>query len=245
MWGAIAAIGGLILGGISLFTQSKQAKEAQELQEEAADLAFEQQIIDLKRNIAETTGTLATTRLSIAETEEKKTDIERFFELYPTLETYGETEKTEMELWGEEQYRTLRENYGELNVLAGATGRAAPGTSIAVKGQQARGDIASWFGEDLTPDKEGGLFGLKWTELLQGLEAEYTSMERQLGVYETTLEELGKAETEWESVLEESEAQLEEWEKEAGAEEAWQEALGDTKEGLWSSPVWSGFPAFR
>ena len=217
MWGAIAAIGGLILQGIGLISQSRQQREAQELQEEAADLALEQQIIDLKRNIADIeTGTLPTIRTSIAETEGAKTDLERFFERYPTLSTYGETEKTEMELFAQDQYRILRENYGELNVLAGATGRAAPGTSMAVKGQQARGKIASWFGEDLTPDKEGGLFGLKWADLLWGLETEYTSAERQLGIYETTLRDLSEAESEWESVLGEYETQLEEWEKEAG-----------------------------
>jgi hypothetical protein len=211
MWAAIAAIGGLILGGIGLISSSKREKEALELQEEAARLQLEQDIITLKQDIAETGGVLATTRTAIAETETGIADVEDWLTLYPA---YAEKEKTELELVGRRQYRELMENYGMLNVLAGATGRATAGTSMAVKGEQAREDVVSFVGEDLTFDLEGGLYGMTWAELLQNLEAEYTGKERQLEVLKTSLTQLGEAETGYEEALGEMETQLTEWEKE-------------------------------
>ena len=206
MWAAIFAIGALVLGGISLYSQNKQAKEAAELQ-------LEQDIWDLKQDIAEITGSLATTRTAIAETEMNIGNVEDWLTLYPA---YAEKEKTEMELAGRRQYRELMENYGMMNVLAGATGRATPGTSMAVKGQQAREQVVSFVGEDLSFDPEGGLYGMAWSELLQNLEAEYTGKERQLDVYKTSLTQLGEAETGYETALSEAEAQLADWEAELG-----------------------------
>ena len=212
MWGAILAIGTLILGGISLYSQSKQQKEA-------AELELEQDVWGIKQNIAEITGALATTRTAIEETEMNVANIEDWLTLYPA---YAEKEKTEFEQAGRRQYRGLMENFGMLNVLAGATGRATPGTSIAVKGQQARAQVAGFVGEDLTFDPEGGLYGMAWAELLQSLQAQYTGKERQLDVLKTSLTQLGEAETGYETALSEAEAQLADWEAK----------LSDSEEGL-------------
>jgi len=206
MWGAILAIGTLILGGISLYSQSKQQKEA-------AELGLEQDVWGIKQDIAEITGALATTRTATAETEMNIGNVEDWLTLYPA---YAEKEKTQMELAGQQQYQELMENYGMMNVLAGATGRATPGTSMAVKGQQARERVAGFVGEDLTFDPEGGLYGMAWAELLQNLEAQYTGQTRQLDVLKTSLTQLGEAETGYETALSEAEAQLADWEAELG-----------------------------
>jgi len=207
--GWLFAIGTLILGGIALFSRNKQQKEAAELQ-------LEKDILGLKEDIADYTTDLATTRIAIAEAEANIGNVEDWLTLYPQ---YAEKEKTQMELAGSRQYRELMENYGMMNVLAGATGRVAAGTSMAIKGEQAREDVVAFVGEDLTFDPEGGLYGMTWAELLQNLEAEYTGQQRQLDIYETALTELTETETELETLIEEAEEQLGEWEEELGEEE--------------------------
>lgn len=193
---------GVAAVGIGL--RNKRAKEAAKLQ-------LEKDIWGLKRDIAGLTGDIATTKTAIAETEMGIADIGDWLGLYPA---YAEKEKTQMEQAGRREYETLMENYGMMNVLAGATGRVGAGTSMAVAGGQARGKVAGFVGEDLTFDPEGGFYGMAWAELLQNLGAEYTGKERQLDVLETSLSTLGEAQTGYEEALSEAEQQLAIWELE-------------------------------
>ena len=200
MW-ALLALLGFGLGAAGLAISSKQQKEALQLQEE-------QDILGLKDWLLSRKTELATAEISEEEARFGISTMEMALERFPS---YAALEQKKLETEGLEQYRSLMTNYGNINVLAGATRSVAPGTSANILGQRARADVAAFVGEDLTFDTEGGLYGQVWAEMLKNLEAEKMTYEGMKGIYETSLTKITETQTLLEEAITEGETQLEEW----------------------------------
>jgi hypothetical protein len=151
-------VGGLIGGGIDLFNFFTGASA--QAQKQDVDLTYQ----------------IATTKLQVAEAQAKKEAYESFLSKIPVAgqALTGSTGDPEFD----RQYRALLENFGTLNVLAGATGRVGPGTSMALVQEQAQGDVTGFVDTQ--------------TEIAQ----------RQLDLYNTTIETLNPALTTMEEVKE-------------------------------------------
>jgi len=201
------ALLGLGVSLISWLTGKKQ-------QEEAAELQREQDILGLEATIADWETQLAGGEVGIAEAEFGINIMELALERFPE---YAAFEKSKLQAAGEQEYRALMENFANLNVLAGATGRGGPDTAMGVLAGRARSDIETFVGEDLTFDVEGGLYGQAWSQLTQNLEAERLTYEGQLDVYETSLNALVESQEILEAAVTVAETQLEEWKAPAPA----------------------------
>ncbi len=155
MISAILGIASLGLGLINYFSNMKQETKQERIEAEES---------------------LAEIEVSKKETQNKISGYEDFLAKVPVAgqsltETTGDLEF-------DEAYRTLMENYGNLNVKAGLTGRVAAGTSAQVVSQQAMQEV-----EDL-------------------VSTETKTAEQQLDVYQTTLSNLEQSEDTYEEVLE-------------------------------------------
>jgi len=198
---ALLAIG---LSAIGLGMKAAQQKKAERLQVESDIRDLESQIIDWETS-------LGVTKTQIAETEFGISTMELALERFPG---YAALEQEKVETAGKQQYQELMQNFGMMNVLAGATGRVGTGTSMQTVGAEARQNVAEFVGEDLAFDTEGGLYGMTWAELLKNLEAERQSYEGQLDVYQTSLDQLLETEETLTEAISEAESQLEDWEQE-------------------------------
>ena len=85
---------------------------------------------------------IATTELQLTEANAKKAGYQSFLSKLPTAgETLqGSTGDPEFDA----QYRSLLSNFGNMNVLAGATGNVGPGTSMALVQNQAKKDVSTF-----------------------------------------------------------------------------------------------------
>ncbi len=123
-----ALVGGIIGAGIDLinFFIGKDAQEKRDELQAAQDLV-------------DNTALLATTRASIIDTGNKIAGYEEFLAHMPVAgEALGESTG---DLEFDKNYRALLENYGNLNVLAGATGRVSAGSTMAAVGARAQQDV--------------------------------------------------------------------------------------------------------
>ena len=124
-------------------------------------------------------------RIQRAEATANIAMIDDFLARYPEYEEYT---KGAYEQAGEQQYRELMKNYGNVNVMAGLTGQVAGGTSIGAVGEEARGDVATFAGEDLVLTGEDGLYGQGYNVLKGQLAAEKLAAEEQRKVFEEVLD---------------------------------------------------------
>lgn len=141
--------------------------------------------------------------VSIQETESNISAYESFLARYPE---YAQFEEEKFKTEGEAEYRQLMENYGMINVLAGATGRTGAGTSFGAVGKQAMEGVQRFVGEDMSLDATGGLYGMGYKELMGNLQLEQETATRQLDIYRTSLDTLFESKTETEDVLAELES---------------------------------------
>ncbi len=179
----------------SAISKSKSQKKAEKLQREQWELEKKLTALELKQQA----GQLG---VSILETESDISAYESFLARYPE---YARFEEEKFKAEGEAEYRQLMENYGMINVLAGATGRAGAGTSFGEVGKQATEDVQRFAGEDMTLDKTGGLYGMGYQELMGNLQLEQEAATRQLDIYRTSLDTLLESRGEIEDVLAELE----------------------------------------
>jgi hypothetical protein len=122
-------IGGAIGIGIDLFNFFS-GQSAQQKRDE----------LQAAQDLANNTALLGDTRTSILKTEGLISGYEEFLSHMPVAgEALGESTG---DLEFDRNYRALLENYGNLNVIAGATGRVAAGTSMAAVGERAQEDVS-------------------------------------------------------------------------------------------------------
>lgn len=140
--GTIAGILGLGISIFDFFSNNSVQEEQTRIQEEELERQREQDRIANQAALNET-------HQRIRETEGKMSEYEKFLGNIPIAgaELTGSTGDLEFD----KAYRSLLENYGNLNVIAGATGRVAAGSTMAMVGGKAKQDITDLVG--LTTDR--------------------------------------------------------------------------------------------
>ena len=121
---------------------------------------------------------------TITATEGQVSEYEQFMERYPA---YEQLQKESALLEGRQQFQQLAENFAISEVMASA--RGTKGSSSYVS-KQKQSDIKTMFGEDMSVDAFGGIFGQQLSELSLDLTAQKTQAAGQIGILNTSLASL-------------------------------------------------------
>jgi hypothetical protein len=114
----------------------------------------------------------------------------KIFSYQKWLDNYGslyENETKSYEYAGRQQFDELMAGLGYADALAGATGRAAAGTSMAAVGQSMKQKVVGFAGDDMTLDRNGGIYGMNYERLVYELENQRLENQMQMGVYQESL----------------------------------------------------------
>jgi hypothetical protein len=200
MWDFINVLGGLFAGAAAIFNGIQslnnsydQAKAAgysrEELELKFGELKedWTSQITEFERYISQAEdqmeGLYSEQRKNKALIEQEKFNVSAYQRWLDNYSDYYATEtgkaraginqyKTE----GQANYEALLGTMSTADAVAGATGRATAGTSMAMVGQKARQNTVDYVGEDMTLDMNGGIYG----EQLTSYEMQYQQLERDL-----------------------------------------------------------------
>jgi|GEM_PF-5285306 len=180
----LIALGSLIVGGISLLWNLISGSSQQDLNEESLDLQKKEAYSNASSTLLTMQQDQENISNSITSTEGSISEYEQFLERYPA---YEQLQKETKLVEGKAEYQELAENFAASEVLAASRGTTGSSTLVS---KQKQTDIKTMFGEDMTVDANGGLFGQELSELSLDLEAEKTSAESQLDILNTSLESL-------------------------------------------------------
>jgi hypothetical protein len=180
----LIALGSLIVGGISLLWNLISGSSQQDLNEKSLDLQKKEAYSNASSTLLTMQQDQENISNSITSTEGSISEYEQFLERYPA---YEQLQKETKLVEGKAEYQELAENFAASEVLAASRGTTGSSTLMS---KQKQTDIKTMFGEDMTVDANGGLFGQELSELSLDLEAEKTSAESQLDILNTSLESL-------------------------------------------------------
>lgn len=180
----LIALGSLIVGGISLLWNLISGSSQQDLNEKSLDLQKKEAYSNASSTLLTMQQDQENISNSITSTEGSISEYEQFLERYPA---YEQLQKETKLVEGKAEYQELAENFAASEVLAASRGTTGSSTLVS---KQKQTDIKTMFGEDMTVDANGGLFGQELSELSLDLEAEKTSAESQLDILNTSLESL-------------------------------------------------------
>lgn len=166
-------------------------------------------VLGMKNELSTLRGEAAKNEVKILETENKITDYEQFLGRFPAYEQYQKDKAVEQ---GKQQFGQLMGNFEMANIMAAAKGQKTAGTSAGQVIGQKQERLEAFAGSDLAFNTEGdGLFAQGYQDLVMDLNVQKDQAERQLGVYEQSLETLEEAQTGYESSIEDYEDTLAEW----------------------------------
>jgi hypothetical protein len=172
-WGAVAGAGiGLVLGGLAGWQQGQIDEEMLRIEEKRLGLDTEQmrlalvnQIYSVDKDIA---GLEADREDILTDITEAKSNIssyqgwlDNYASMYEAETSAAKTQIAELEASGKQAYEGLMSNMGMTDALAGATGRAGAGTSMAGVAQKQRQNVTDYVGADMALDMNGGLYGMQ------------------------------------------------------------------------------------
>jgi hypothetical protein len=174
-WGAIIGAGvGLGLGAWGGYQQDQINQQQMEISEQQLGLNREQMRLSIMNQLYSVDKDIAGME---ADREDILTDIveakqtisgyqgwlDNYASMYETETTAAQSQIAELETSGRQAYESLMQSLGYADAVAGATGRTAPGTSMAGVAGKARQNIVDYAGEDMSLDMSGGLYGLQRT----------------------------------------------------------------------------------
>jgi hypothetical protein len=198
---------------------------ADERAEDAIGLQKAQLNLDRQRSYQETLGQIygveqditnleierSQLGVDIRETEFQIGSYQEWLEYYPKQK---ELQTTAFEYEGRQAFEGLMNSLGYADALAGATGRAAPGTSMAAVAGKAKQDVVNYFGGDMRQDAEGGLYGMQYNDMLHTLEQQFSQQSQQLDIFKESLIGLQESEVSMGESIERSKdekGRLQEW----------------------------------
>lgn len=206
---AAAGLGYQIYSGMQ---NDKRADKAAKLQKGQMKQQAKDQLMGAKQAVSDIESQISQTTVDIAEAQSKisgfQSFLDRFGDYYQTKTTQAQAGIAELEMSGKQAYENLMQTLGYTDALAGATGRAGAGTSMAQVGELAKQNVIDYVGADMTLDQTGGLYGLQRTsaglsydQLLLDLQAEHSEAEAQKGIWGTSLVTLEKSKASMENSL--------------------------------------------
>jgi chromosome segregation ATPase len=162
---------------------------------------FEGYINDAERQMQ---GLYAAQKENKVEIEKQQFDISAYQRWIDNYSEYYATETgkaragiNQYKAEGQSNYEALLGTMSTVDAVAGATGRAAAGTSMAMVGQKARQNTVDYVGEDMTLDMNGGIYGeqltsyeMQYRQLERDLNEEYISNSTQLSIAQRSLANL-------------------------------------------------------
>lgn len=222
---AVVTAGVAVYNAVQSYDQGNRDKERLDLEKEQAKQSAENDLLSVQQGIADLQSGINQNAIDIAEAQSKasgyQTFLDRYGDYYAAQTTSAQAGIAELETSGKAQYESLMQTLGYADALAGATGRASAGTSMAEVGQKAQQNVKDYVGEDMTFDANGGLYGLQrnaaglnYDQLLLDLEAERSEASSNLDIQKTSLTSLQDTKTSLEESLALSESRasdLEAW----------------------------------
>ena len=97
--------------------------------------------------------------VDVRETESQITSYQDWLDWYPNQR---ELQTKSFEYEGKQAYEGLMNALGYADAVAGATGRTAPGSSMALTAGKAKQDVVGYFGADMQQNLDGGLYGMQY-----------------------------------------------------------------------------------
>lgn len=187
----IAGFGAFLSGVQSIFNFSSNIA-ADALDEERYNLSLELQGLDINSKIAQ---------VGLSE-KEATSQISLYEQWLGSFDSSAQLERDTFAQQGKKELDSLLSNYGQVNEIAGATGRTQG--KLLHQGKDIHQQAVGFAGEDLALGGEGAAAGLHergLTELNTGLALQKTTAESQLGVYRETLATLATTKTNLEAAL--------------------------------------------
>jgi hypothetical protein len=192
--GALIGAAAGIFNGINQVNNAYDQQKAAGLSREQLELKFDELKVDWQNNITEFEGYISQAESQMpglyAAQKENKAAIEQqqfnisayqrwldnYSEYYATETGKARAGINQYKAEGQSNYEALLGTMSTVDAVAGATGRAAAGSSMAMAGGKARQNTVDYVGEDMKLDMTGGIYG----EQLTSYEMQYRQLERDL-----------------------------------------------------------------
>lgn len=172
--GAIAAVGGLVVSGISSWQANDNAQKQQDIANDQLILQTKNSYLnglnavrDYEKSIADMEGAKIQYGIDIRDATSQVESYDKWLGNYRNQfaqETQSKQAQTDaLMAGGKETYENFLNAIGYADALAGATGRVGAGTSQAQTTAMLDRKLVDYAGEDRTLDANGGLFGSQLT----------------------------------------------------------------------------------